>query len=139
MRCSPLNRALHGNEMKAIKLIGVILLCSSLSSYITWLFVKDSYEAGYDLVGLTCQSSTVLLNTKVLTLDDNDELRCHLAKHTQWFSEDLAAADIPDEYIIGGPNLPHMTKSFIRESLEEYRSSKLKQYASECKTKEKLF
>ncbi|WP_261844792.1 hypothetical protein [Aliamphritea ceti] len=125
--------------MKGIKLISLVFLCSSLSSFVTWHYVQSSNDAGYDLIGLMCNSSTVSLNTKVLSLESDDELRCHLAKHTSWMVEDLEAAEIPDKYIIAGPGLPRMTRSFLSESVGEYNSTQLKKYASECEVKEKLF
>ena len=125
--------------MKSIKLVSVIVGCSVLSSVMTWLFVKDSYESGYEMIGSISNASIVTLNTKVLQLSDEDEVRCHLSKHTNWMAEDLRNIELLDKQIIGGPGLPAFTESTIEESLAAYDTTEISKFASECKTKTKLF
>jgi hypothetical protein len=125
--------------MNKIKLVSLIVGCSVLSSVVTWLAVKDSYESGYEMIGNISNASTVTLNTKLLQLSDETEARCYLSKHTNWMVEDLRNIEVPDKYIIGGPNLPIFTESTIEEALAAYDATQISKFASECKTTTRLF
>lgn len=125
--------------MKTIKLLSVVVVCSIFSSVMTWLFVRDSYESGYEMIGTISSASIVTLNTRMLQLSDENEVRCHLSKHTNWMVKDLRAIEVSDKYIIGGPGLPIYAKSTIDEALANYDGTETSQFASECKTKARLF
>jgi len=125
--------------MKAIKLISLVIISSALSSFLTWHFIQGSYEAGYELIGSISNASIVKLNTMVLQLDDDNDAKCHLTKHTQWIVDDLRRIEVPNRYIIGGPNLPSFTKTEIEEAIAEFDSTELGNYASICQTKGNLF
>lgn len=125
--------------MKNIKIASVIVGCSLLSSLMTWLFVKSSYESGYEMIGSISNASIVTLNTKLLQLKDENEARCHLSKHTNWIVEELRTIEVSDKHIIGGPGLPSFTESTIKEALAAYDTTEISKYASECKTKARLF
>jgi len=133
------NKLLYEYTMNNIKLVSLIVGCSVLSSVMTWLFVKDSYESGYEMIGSISNASIVTLNTKLLQLSDEDEARCHLSKHTNWMVEDLRNIEVPDKYIIGGPGLPVFTESTIEDALAAYDTTEISKFASECKTKVRLF
>jgi hypothetical protein len=125
--------------MKTIKLVSVVVVCSIFSSAMTWLFVRDSYESSYEMIGSISNASMVTLNTKILQLSNEDEIRCHLSKSTSWMAEDLRTIEVPDKYIIGGPGLPNYTKSTIAEALATYEATEISEVASECQTKSRLF
>lgn len=126
-------------KMKTIKLVSIVIVCSILSSALTWLFVRDSYDSGYGMIGNINNASVVTLNIKILLLSNEEEVRCHLSKHTAWMAEDLRAIEVPDKYIIGGPGVSDFTKSTILEALAAYDATKIAKFASECKTKSMLY
>lgn len=139
MASPPLLWALYEYAMNNIKLVSLIVGCSVLSSTMTWLFVKDSYESGYEMIGSINNASVVTLNTKILQLSDKAEARCHLSKHTNWMVEDLRNVEVPHKYIIGGPGLPAFTESTVEAALAAYDKTDMSKIALECKTKARLF
>lgn len=132
-------KLLYEEHMKSIKLIILVIFFSALSSFLTWKFVQGSYDAGYEMIGNISNAGVVKLNTRILKLDNDKDAKCHMAKHTRWMVDDLRKIEVPNKYIIGGPNLPKFTKAEIEEAIAAFESAGLSDYASICETTGKLF